>query len=163
MGAAMKRSALALALLASACGSSPSTPTPSPTPSPRPRAAIVVSVETQPLVPSGDPTKPILASWIVAIQETNGVGGNLTFVNSSLRDARSGASARPTGNKAIGAEDLAALLGSTRLEAHANVRVPANLSYSLASGGRSVRLAVAVQVRDDSGNMVSATAEALFQ
>jgi hypothetical protein len=158
----VKGRALALALLAASC-SSPSTPTPSPSPSPRPKAAITVNVETQPLVPSGDPSRPNLASWIVVIQETNGVGGDLVFVNSSLRDARTGASARPTGNMALGTAEILALLGTTRLEAHGTVRVPENLSYGLASGGRAVRLAVAVQTRDDSTNLITGTAEALFQ
>jgi hypothetical protein len=158
----VKGRALALALLAASC-SSPSTPTPSPSPSPRPKAAITVSVETQPLVPSGDPSRPNLASWIVVIQETNGVGGEFVFLNSSLRDARSGASARPTGNIAIGTAEILALLGTTRLDAHGTLRVPESLSYGLVSGTRAVRLAVAVQARDDSANLVTGTAEAVLQ
>lgn len=158
----MRGSALSLALLAAAC-SSPSTPTPSPSPTPGPRAAIVLTVEANPLVPSGDPTRPNLASWFVVVQETNGVGGNVTFLHSSLRDARSGATARPSGTIALGSSEIVALIGTNRIEGRGTLRIPESLSYGLVSGGRSVRLAVAVQVRDDSGNTVSGTAEAVFE
>lgn len=162
MGPAVRGRALVLALLAGACNS-PSTPTPSPSPTSGPRGAIVVTVETQPLVPSGDPSRPLLASWFVTVRETNGLGGNVIFLNSSMRDARSGASARPTGDIALGTSELTTLLGTTRIEARGSVRIPESLAYGLASGARSVRLTVAVQVKDDSGNLVTGTAEALFQ
>jgi hypothetical protein len=162
MGPAVRGRALALGLLAAAC-SSPSTPTPTPSPTPRPKAALAVTVEAQPLVPSGDPSRPTLASWTVVIQETNGVGASVNFVHSNMRDARSGATARPTGSIALAAPEIAALIGTTRLEARGTLRVPESLAYGLVSGGRAVRLTVAVQARDDSQNTVTGTAEAVFQ
>ena len=156
----MRQWAFLVGLLATACGSSPSAP---PSPAPAPRAALVVSVAAQPLIASPDPTRRFLARWTVVVQETNGVGGTLNFVNSSLRDAQSGATARPTGNIALGATDIVALAGTSRIDGRGALRVPASLEYFLVSGGRAVRLTVAVQFQDDSGNVLSETAEALFQ
>jgi len=158
----MRRGTFLLGLAVTACGSSPTT-SPSPSPTPPPRAAIAVSLEIQPLIASPDPTRRFLARWTVVVQETNGVGGTLNFVNSSLRDAQSGASARPTGNIALGLTDIVALAGTSRIDGRGALRVPASLEYFLVSGGRAVRLNVAVQFQDDSGNVLSETAEALFQ
>lgn len=158
----MRRGTFLLGLAVTACGSSPTT-SPSPSPTPPPRAAIAASLETQPLIASPDPARPLLARWTVVVQETNGVGGTLNFVNSSLRDAQSGATARPTGNIALDAPAIATLVGTNRIEGRGTLRVPASLQYFLVSGGRAARLTVAVQFKDDSGNVLSETAEALFQ
>jgi hypothetical protein len=56
-----------------------------------------------------------------------------------------------------------ALIGTNRLPARGTLRIPESLTYALVSGGRSVRLTVAVQVTDDSGNTVSGTTEAVFE
>jgi hypothetical protein len=120
-------------------------------------------LETQPLIASPDPTERFLARWTVVVQETNGVGGALNFVNSSLRDAQSGATARPTGNIALDSPAIAALVGTNRIEGHGTLRVPGSLQYFLVSGERATRLTAAVQFQDDSGNVLSGAAEALFQ
>jgi hypothetical protein len=101
----------------------------------------------------------MLARWTIVIRETGGVGGRVTFLNSTLRDATSGARAWPTGTASLGTEALLELLGSDRLRAGGSVSVPGGLRYGFISGGKIGILTVAVQVVDDNDHVLSAMAE----
>jgi hypothetical protein len=158
----MRRVACVAALLLGGCGSSPTTPA-TPSPSALPQAAIALSVDVAPLGPSPDPSGPFEAHWNVVMRETAGVGGNVQFVNAMVRDASSGATARPTGGISYGTTELLARLGTTRIPGNGSVTLPETLTYSLASGGRQASLTVTMRFVDDSGHFVTATTQTVIQ
>ena len=152
----MKRAALLLVLL-SACGEDTSSSLTST--SALPAAALSLTVETSPVTTTADPLMPLMAQWRVGLRNDGGVAARISFVNSTLRDAQSGAQARPRGALSLGADEVIALAGSDRLPAGGALTVPCSLSFLLPSGGREAVLTVAVQILDDNNHLVSATAE----
>lgn len=154
--------AAGLLLLASCGGESPTSPAAlAVTAAPTASAVLAVSVEVAAVKKTGDSRAPMRADWRVVIRETSGgVGLKLTWVNTTLRDAASGARATPTGTAYLSAESLAALLGSERLAAGGSASVPGGLQYKLPSGGAVGLLSVAVQALDDNGHTLTALAEA---
>ena len=157
----MRRLALAGALALAACGADDSTPASatSPTASTLPSASISVAIEAKSVTPTGDPGTPMLARWTIVIRETGGVAGRLRLVNSTLRDASSGARAWPKGTASLVTGALVELLGSDRLPAGGSVSIPFSLQYAFVSGGKVGILTVAVQVVDDNDHVLSAMAE----
>lgn len=172
----MRRSffALLVAFVSVACGaaSNPGAPSAEPTAavaatsvSP-PRAAVTVSVSPSPIASSdsGDPRAPRLAGWQVVVRETGGVGATVNFVNATLRDAVTGALAEPHGVLSQGSSDVLAAAGSNHVAAGGSLAVPQIVTFSL-SGGDSApgRLEVTVQLTDDNGNVVGASATATVE
>jgi hypothetical protein len=84
--------------------------------------------------------------------ETAGVGGRLSFVNATLRDARTGAPVEPHGFLSDDAAEIQKRLGTDRIAAGGTVVLAQSLAY--ASEGSAANLAVAVQAVDDNGNVV---------
>jgi hypothetical protein len=157
----VKRVALVALLWLAACGGDDAPPTASTaldTPTTR-SAVLAVTIEAQPVKPSGNSLTPLSASWTIVVQETGGIGGQLGFVNTTLRDATSGARAWPSGTKSMGSDALTTLLGTTRLPAGGTIRVPGGLTYTFVSGSKVGVLTAAVQVEDDNGHVVTALAE----
>jgi hypothetical protein len=158
----VKRALVAALLLLAACGEdSPTAPLATTlTTAALPSGAISVTIDALPVKATGDPSMPMLATWTLLVHESAGVGGRLTLVNITVRDAGSGARAGPRGNTTMGTEALVALLGSDRLPGGGSLSVPGSLRYGFSSGGKVGILSVAVQVQDDNDHLLSAFAEA---
>ncbi len=169
----MRRSFLAtfVALVSLACGAPgiPGAPTAEPAAamaadSVAPtRAVVTIALSPSPIVSgdSGDPRAPRLASWQVVLRETGGVGATVNFVNATLRDAVTGVLAEPHGVWSQGSSDVLAAAGSNRLAAGGSLVVPQIVSFSFPGGDTAPgRLAVTVQVTDDDGNVMGASATA---
>jgi hypothetical protein len=169
----LRRSFLAtfVALVSLACGaaSNPGAPTAEPAAavaasSVAPtRAVLTIALSPNPIVSgdSGDLRAPRLASWQVVLRETGGVGATVNFVNSTLRDAVTGVLAEPHGVWSLGSSDVLGAAGSNRLAAGGSLIVPQIVSFSLPDGDTAPgRLEVTVQVTDDNGNVVGASATA---
>ncbi len=152
----MKRGALLLLVLLPACGENTGT---SVTAS-EAAASVSAVVEASPVAPTTDPERPMLAAWTVVIRNSGNVAGSVSFVNSTLRDANSGAQASPRGMLSLGAADIIGLAGTNRVLAGGSLSVPVSMQYALLSGGREAVLNVAVQVVDDNGHRLTATAQA---
>jgi len=149
----VKRAALLLLLL-SACGED----SPSPTaPNGLAQASLSVVVETSPVVATGNPELPLRAEWRVVIRNDSNVGGRVVFVNSTLRDATSGAQARPRGALSLATDEIIARAGTDRLPAAGSLTVPCDLAFLLPSGGHAATLTVAVQVFDDNAHLIGTT------
>jgi len=132
---------------------SPTTPVPS-------TAALSVSVDAQPLTTTSDPAAPNMAQWQVVIQETAGVGVEITFLNTTIRDASSGALATPMGLITLPGTVVAQQTGSSHIQPRGSLTVPQSLQYALPSGGSAISLIVGVQGRDDNGHVVSGSGQA---
>lgn len=167
----MRRSFLALliALISFACGvdSNPGVPTAEPMAAvaapgvSSPRTAVTIAVSPNPIVSSasGDPRAPRQASWQVVLRETGGVGATVNFVDATLRDAVTGVLAEPQGVLSQSSSDVLAAAGSNRLVTGGSLSVPEIVTFSLPGGDSAAgRLVVTVQLTDDYGNVVGASA-----
>ena len=152
----MKRLALVGVAFVAACGGhdNPVTPT---SPSPSPQAALVVTVNAQPVVPGTEPGK-LLARWNVVIRETAGVGGAINLMSATIRDADSGAGGDDNVLLLDGSL-VAAQAGSNRVPAGGSLTVAESQQFSLDSGSTKVAISVAVQFADDNGHLVTATGQ----
>ena len=150
----MRRVGWLAALLVAGCGGPTAPSAPSP-----PRAAVSIMLEGVSVTPSSDPAHPWLGRWTVVVSETGrAVGGRVSAVNATLRDAASGA--RGAGSSLTG-EQVAAAAGTNLVPAGGSLRVPESLAYALPSGGRRANLSVAVQFQDDTGHSLTVSAEAV--
>jgi hypothetical protein len=140
------------------CGgdSNPAAPTPTPEP---PSAALVVTVNAQPVAAGADP-ETHLARWDVVIRETAGVGGGVNLLNATIRDADSGASPEAGGVLILDGTLVTARAGSNRVPAGGSLTVPEERPFSLQSGSTRIVISVAVQLIDDNGHVVTGTGEA---
>jgi hypothetical protein len=134
---------------------------------PRPSAPLAearlnVFVLPSPIVALRDARNPSsrVARWTVQVFETAGVGGALTFVNATLRDADTGALVDP-GFLSMDAALIRARAGTDRIAANGNLALAQSLDYE--SAGSGARLAVAVQFLDDHGNVVGGSVTARVQ
>ena len=95
---------------------------------------------------------------------TGGVGATVNFVNATLRDAATGVLADPHGVLSQSASDVLLVAGSNHLAAGASLTVPQTVAFSLSSGAEARgRLEVSVQLTDDAGNVVGASASAVVE
>lgn len=99
-----------------------------------------------------DPTSRV-ARWTVQIMETGGVGGSVSFVNATLRETDTGAPVEPYGFLSTDAGEIRRRIGTDRLAAGGTLVLAQSLAY--ASAGSGATLAVAVQLLDDNGNLIS--------
>jgi hypothetical protein len=122
-----------------------------------------VAIVPNPIVVARDPVHPTArtAVWTVHVSEVAGVGGRLTFLNASVRDADTGAPVEPGGFLSLDGAEVRALVGTDRLAPGGTFAVPQSLQYESA-GSRAV-LAVAVQVQDDRGNLVGGSSTARIE
>jgi hypothetical protein len=156
----VKRLAFVGVAFLTACGgqSNPVTPT---SPSPLPQAALVVTVNAQPVVAGPSPGTH-LAQWNVVIQETAGVGGTINLISATIRDADSGA--EPDGSQLLLDGSLvAARAGSNRVPASGSLTVPESSAFSLDSGTTRIAISVAIQFADDNGHLVTGTGQTTSQ
>lgn len=129
---------------------------PAPT-APQPQARLTVFVLPNPVIALRDARDPTsrVARWTVQVLETAGVGGVVTFVNATLRDADSGAPVEPQGFLSMDAAEIRRRSGTDRIAPGGTLVLTESLAY--ASNGASGTLAVAVQIVDDNGNVIGAS------
>ena len=125
------------------------------------RAGIFVLVEPNPVIGAQDPlTGSVSAAFVVTIREINGLGGTIQFVNSTVFDPESGVQ---VGATYWDSADLIVFVGTDRVDAEGELEVTQTASYTLRSpdgrpdGRVEAELTVAVQLRDDNGNVVNTT------
>jgi hypothetical protein len=129
-----------------------------------PHAAVTLTINPSPVLStdSGDPRAPRQALWQIVLRETGGVGATVNFVNSTLRDATTGVLADPHGVLSQSASDVVAAAGSNHLAAGGSLTVPQTVVFVLSDGPTALgRLAVTVQLTDDAGNVLGASATAM--
>jgi hypothetical protein len=121
---------------------------------PSPVAHLSLSVLPNPVVVLQDPRDPSahIAQWTVQIVETGGVGGAVSFVNATVRDALTGAPVEPQGFLSVDAAEIQRQVGTDHIAAGGTLVLMQSLAYSSAES--SATLAVAVQAVDDNGNLV---------
>jgi hypothetical protein len=124
-------------------------------------AQIALSVDPSPVVATqNSATKSVTAKFDVKIQELNGLGGDVVFLSMSVFDPESGAQAALV---YFDGADLVVFVGSKRIEAKGTLVVPETASYSLPDGRKEATVTVAVQVRDDRGNLINRSVLAKIQ
>ena len=137
---------LAGALLAPGCGNNNVT-IPDVT-----RAVIDISVSPNPAVGTQNPlTGGVTAPYQITITETNGLGGDVTFVSAAVYDPVSGKQVAL--NYSDGA-DLVVYVGSKHLDPLGTLVVPQTANYVLADFSKAAQLSVSVQLVDDRKNLV---------
>jgi hypothetical protein len=131
--------------------SAPQAPT-----APQPQARLTVFVLPSPVIALKDARDPTsrVARWTVQVIESASVGGALTFVNATLRNAASGAPVEPGFLSMDGAE-IRRRTGTDRIPAGGTLVLTQSLAYT--SDEPTGTLAVAVQIVDDNGNVVGAS------
>jgi len=136
----------------------PSTPSPAPA-----QARLNVLIVPNPVIVLRDPRKPSsrTARWTVHIFENGGVGGAVSFVNATVRDADTGAPVEPQGFLSMDVTEIRKRAGTERLPPGGNLAVPQSIAYD--SFASAATLAVAVQVLDDNGNLVGYSTTARLQ
>jgi hypothetical protein len=122
---------------------------------------IAVSVDPSPVVGSqNSATAAVTAKFDVKIQELNGLGCEVVFVNVAAFDKESGAQISLV---YYDGTDLVVIVGSKRIEAQGTLVVPETVSYTLSDGRKEAIVTVAVQVRDDRGNLLNRSVMAQIQ
>jgi hypothetical protein len=139
---------LAGALLLPACSSS------TPTISDVTRSALQISVDPNPVPATQDLTGTNTVSYKVTITETAGLGGEMTFVSSSVFDPETGTQVALS---YFDSADLLVFVGSGRLEPLGSLVVPQTASYLLPDLRKAATLTVSVQLKDDRENVVNAS------
>ena len=124
-------------------------------------ADITVTVSPNPVIASAcTPTTCLsgfdfAALFTVQISETAGVGGNVNFVNVTLRNTTTGIE---IGTVNVGADEVIRRVPTATN--HVNARgslsiVNLGVTYRLTGGGRQGTLTVTVQFTDDRGNQIN--------
>ncbi len=120
-----------------------------------------MSVDPSPVVGAqNSATKAVTAKFDVKIQELNGLGCEVVFVNVAAFDQESGAQISLV---YYDGTDLVVIVGSKRIEAQGTLVVPETVSYALSDGSKEAIVTVAVQVRDDRGNLLNRSVMAQIQ
>jgi hypothetical protein len=118
-------------------------------------AALALTIVPNPVV-AMNTLNPTIADydirWMVTITETAGVGGDVQFVKATLFDPSTGLeAAQPT---LLDSSDLLVIEGTNHLNPKGSLTVSQQLSYRLASRGRAALLSIAVEMKDDNGNLI---------
>jgi len=138
---------LLLALLVPACGED------TPTTGEASRAAIVVTVDPNPVPPSQNQlTGSVSIGYRVTITETAGLGGEILFVSAQVYDPETGLLHALT---YFDSADLIVFVGDKRVEAGGTLVVPQTTSYLLPDFRINALLAVNVQMKDDHDNLIN--------
>ncbi len=137
---------LAAALLLPACEDD--TPTGTAT-----RAGLALSVTPTPVPPSFNTlTGAVSIGYRIVITETQGLGGEMTFVASQVFDPETGALASLT---YFDAADLVVFVGQKRIDPNGTLEVPQTMSYALPGARMNALLTVNVQMKDDHDNVIN--------
>jgi hypothetical protein len=145
-----------LGLMTWACGGdSPTAPPPPPPPT---AASITVTASPNPIIAAdctpatcGNSGFRYAASTTLTVTESAGVGGNVDFVNMTLR---SGTTNTEVGTLNFGSGEISSFAGGTN---HVNPRGSLairniGIVYTLGGNARQATMTVAVQFTDDKGN-----------
>jgi hypothetical protein len=137
---------LAGALLAPACGNN------NPTIPDVTRAVIDISVSPNPAVGTQNAlTGSVSAPYKITITETNGLGGDVSFVSAAVYDPVSG---KQVALNYYDGSDLVVYVGSKHIDPLGTLVVPQTASYTLADLSKAANLSVSVQLVDDRKNLV---------
>ena len=138
---------LLAALLAPACGED------TPTLGQAQRAAIVVTVDPNPVPPSQNQlTGAVSIGYKVTITETQGLGGEILFVSAQVYDPETGLLHALT---YFDGADLLVFVGEKRIEPGGTLEVPQTTSYILPDFRINALLAINVQMEDDRDNLIN--------
>jgi hypothetical protein len=141
--------AVGMAAVLPACGSSSST-----LPDGVLRSVITVTLDPTPL-PAKLSTTAIgylNINYKIIVTESSGLGAEFIFVNSTIFDEVSGFSVAVNNYDAA---DMTVFIGSKRIEGGKKVEIGQQIDYLLPTGSTLARLAIAVQLRDDRGNVIN--------
>ncbi len=141
--------AAVMALLLPGCSDNTTTP---PLPNVA-RSAIQVTVVPTPVVADQNTASgTVTASYRVLIQEQNGLGCEVLFVNASVFDPETGL---PVALNYYDGSDLMVFVGSKRVEASQQLAVPQTVQYRLPDQRKEADLAILVQIKDDRANVTN--------
>lgn len=136
--------------LAACGGSSPSAPR-------QARVALAADpspVQEAPCGGCGAATQQLWAVTTLSVRETGGVGGRVSGIAVSARNDQG----TMLGEGRFDAAGLAALAGSSRLEANGSLEIPQlGPHYDRSLGGRPATLSLTLQLDDDAGHRVEAS------
>jgi hypothetical protein len=117
------------------------------------RSAIQVTVEPTPVAGDQDTsTGAVSASYRVVIQEQNGLGCEVLFLNASVFDPETGL---VVALNYYDGSDLLVFVGSKRVEPLGQLAVPQTVQYRLPDLRKEADLAILVQIKDDRGNVTN--------
>jgi hypothetical protein len=150
----LRRGLLPLALLAAAALPACNSTTPI-TVGTGSRAIIQITVEPNPVVATQNSlTAGVSASYKITLTETNGLGGEIVFVNGSVFDPKTGSLVAIT---YYDSRDMVVFVGKSRIEALETISLTQSASYTLPDLSKAATLTIAVQVKDDHSNLVNAS------
>jgi len=145
---AAARLALAAALVLPACGSGDPT-----LPEGISRSVIVFVVDPNPVLAAPSASFGFAnIRYRVVVQEQGGLGGEFVFVNATVFDVPSG---RSVAVNNFDGDDLIVFTGSKRLEGGQTVEIAQQIDFGLLQDSTGAELTVAVQFRDDRGNVLN--------
>ncbi len=122
---------------------------------------VAITLGTVPIVGTqNSATKAVKAEFDVKLQELNGLGCQVNFVNASAFDPASGAQVAQV---YFDGPDLVVYVGTSRIEAMGTMVVPETLSYVLADGSKAATVVISIQVKDDRGNLMNSSVMAQIQ
>jgi hypothetical protein len=118
-----------------------------------PRAAIMVTVEPNPVIGVQNlVTGAVSAAYKITITEMNGLGGEVNFVSSAVFDPVTGAQ---VALNYFDNADLKVFVGEDRIEPLGSLVVPQTINYILPDLARVATLTVNVQFKDDKSNLLN--------
>lgn len=119
------------------------------------RAIIQITIDPNPVLATQNSlTLAASANYKITLTETNGLGGQIVFVNGSVYDPATG------GLVAINyydSTDMVVFVGKSRIEAMETLSFTQSANYTLSGGAKAATLTITVQVKDDRGNLVNAS------
>jgi hypothetical protein len=117
------------------------------------RSTIVVAVDPNPVPAVVNPISLVVSgTYKVTVSETAGLGGEVVFVHSTVFDPVTGAQVAVN---YYDGTDLVVFVGSKRIEAKQSLAIPQTVSYVLPDLRKAATLTVAVQFKDDRGNLIN--------
>jgi len=139
---------LATAAVLPACGNSAPT-----LPSGVLRAAIQITVTPSP-IPGvlNTLTGSVTATYLITLTETAGLGGQVIFVSSTVLDPLTGAQVVVN---YYDANDLVVFVGTQNIPASGTLGVPQSVTYILPDYRTAANLTIAVQFKDNRGNLIN--------
>jgi hypothetical protein len=119
------------------------------------RAIVQITVDPNPVVGTQSTlTGAVSASYKITLTETNGLGGEIVFVNGSVYDPTSGAL---VAINYYDSKDMVVFVGKSRIEALETISLTQSANYTLPDLTRAAKLTISIQLKDDRGNLVNAS------